>query len=214
MLQRGQFAQRACSLVLARPRDIHRHQDRGGERQRRDDAEAPSPAGYLAEPIGERHSHDGRDRQTEQDVPDSPGALICGYNRGCDEHCDAKIGAVRQAAQKAETQHPTVVWDNRGQTVGERVESHQRDEKCLARQSCREHRYQRGAHYNAEGVGTYDVPRHRHTDLKIVRHVRQKTHGRKFGGSNRKPSERQHEMNDTGPERSSGVHTLNMCSRC
>jgi hypothetical protein len=48
----------------------------------------------LAQPIGEWHTYDGRDRQAEQNVADSLGALIGANNGGRDEHCDAKISAV------------------------------------------------------------------------------------------------------------------------
>ncbi|PAV92780.1 hypothetical protein WR25_03139 [Diploscapter pachys] len=197
-LERAEFAQRTGAAIGTVDGGQHGDEARGGQRQQRDKREHPAPARHLPQPGRDRHTDDRRDGQAQHHAPDRLRALRGRHQRRSDERGDPEIGAMRQACEESEREHPAIRRREGGQRVADREQRHQPDQQAAPCHTGRQHRDRRCADHHAQGVGADDMPHGRRVDAQPAGQVRLQAHRRKFGRPDRKPADGKRKMDEAG----------------
>ena len=182
-LERTQLAQRAGVRLGRRVGREQAHADHGQHAQCRDQGEAPAPAHGLAQPVGQRHADDGGDGEAEEHPPDCHGAPVRRHDGGGDQRGDAEVGAVGQAADEAEQQHPVVGRRQCAEAVADGEQRHQQYQQGTTWQARAENRQQRRTDHHTQGVGADHVAGGGGVDAQRRGEVGQQAHGGEFGGA-------------------------------
>ena len=202
--ERRQLAQRARAARRGIARREKHDQRHGDQREHRHDGEAPAPADRLAEPVSHRHADHGRDGEAQHHPSNRLGPLVRRHQRCGDQRGDAEIGAMGQAGEEAEYEHPTIGRGQRAQHMEQREARHERDEQGTPRELRRRDREQRRTDHHTQGIGADHMARGRLVDAEAARHVRHQAHRREFGGADRKAAHRKREMDQRRVARGRG----------
>ena len=165
--------------VMARGRQKQNAQ-KGGAAKKSGNYKSPAPGKRVGQPGGKRHAgqighchagdHDGHG-----------GGAPAPLHQGCGKNgSHSKIGAVRQAGQKAAGQKTEISLGAGGQRVASANYRAENQQNMLVRAGAQQKR-QRRAQRDAQGVCRYKITGRRNADPERTRHRRQHGHHGKFG---------------------------------
>ena len=156
----------------------------------RRDPEDESPGDGPGEEASERHAHEVGDRHPEHHERDVARGFARLGEFARDDRAHAEVGPVRQARQKARSQHDGVAVGKDRHGVSDDDEAHDEKKQAFERQVSSENNHEHHARADARGVGGDKVAGFRNRDLKIGGDGVQNRHHRKFGDAERKGAER------------------------
>ena len=181
----AQFLARVAALFVVAVGHELPDQGDGEQGDHADQCKRRAPAQVLAEEGGDGVAEQHGQGQAHHYAGHGAGAFVGGHHAGGDHGGDAEVGAVGQAADKAEGHQRAEGRGEGGGEVAQGVQAHQQQQHVFAQQLGAEDGQQWGADHHAQGVGADGVADLGFAQAQVLGDVGHQAHDGEFAGADR-----------------------------